>query len=70
MPISAMRRQAEILSRCAEASYWMATQSREDGRALRIREAASLLEEVASALRAVDRPVPLALPPRRRLHAV
>ena len=70
MPISAMRRQAEILSRCAEASYWMATRSGEDGRAIRIREAASLLEEVASALRATDRGAPLAIPALRRLRAV
>lgn len=65
MPISAMRRQAEILSRCAEASYWMATQSRGDERALRIREAATLLEEVASAMRVGDRRAPDALPSRR-----
>ena len=67
MPISATRRQAEILSRCAEASYWMATRSNEDGRALRIREAASLLEEVASAMRARDR---AAVPQRRQLRTV
>ena len=65
MPISLMRRQAEILSRCAEASYWMATRSREDVRALRIREAASLLEEVASAMRASARGVALSFPLHR-----
>ncbi len=67
MPISEMRRHAETLSRCAEASYWMATRSGEDDRAIRIRRAASLIEEVALAMRASDRArvSPVARTPRR-----